>query len=78
VQVLAEEPPDFHTRIKRPLFAVDFVGYGGGLVAIDFNLAPGLRGTGLENVLSPSEVYRLIEVAWRHFRDEGEGSNGNR
>lgn len=49
---------------KYPLFAIDFVGLMSrdwrDLRAIDFNTAPGLKGTGIEAVLSPQEVCDLI------------------
>lgn len=44
----------------HPIFAIDFVP-GGKLFAVDFNIAPGLRGTGLENLIAPKDVYNEIE-----------------
>lgn len=42
----------------RALWAVDFAG---GIFAIDLNTSPGLRGTGIEDVLKPKEVVDLIK-----------------
>lgn len=49
-----------------PLFAVDFVRAADKLIAIDFNTAPGLRGTGLEERLMPQAVYEEIAGAIRN------------
>lgn len=44
-----------------PLFAIDFVqSIAGHLYAIDFNTAPGLSGTGMEELLKGKEVFELI------------------
>jgi glutathione synthase/RimK-type ligase-like ATP-grasp enzyme len=68
VEVLAEEKPlpeAYCDSIKLPLFAVDFVrAWGrGGLYAVDFNTAPGLAGTGMEQYLTAREVYEEIAGA---------------
>jgi hypothetical protein len=48
-----------------PLFAIDFVPDYERLWAVDFNPAPQLLHTGLEDVLGPGDVYALIEAyAW--------------
>jgi len=43
-----------------PLWAVDYVPAGGCLYAIDFNIAPRLSGTGLEQWVSGKEVFEEI------------------
>jgi hypothetical protein len=44
------------------LIAVDLVeGDGDALYAVDLNIAPGMRGTGLEDVLKPARVAALIK-----------------
>jgi hypothetical protein len=52
------------TRIfgAYPLFAIDFVTWQGmeRKKAIDFNSAPGLRGTGIEDILSAKECFQAI------------------
>lgn len=49
-----------------PLCAVDLVeGDADALYAVDYNIAPGLRGTGMEDVLKPAEVAALIKAGIR-------------
>lgn len=53
--------------IDEPLYAIDFVkneafdGDGHVMVAIDYNIAPQIRGTGLEEVIPAQEVAALIK-----------------
>jgi len=66
IDFLTEESPGYHPKISEPLFAIDFLPYGQGserLLAIDFNTAPVLRGTGIDHKLSSREVYDLIHDA---------------
>lgn len=68
IEVLCEKKSrsqDEGVAIPYPLFAVDFVHAGNLLYAIDFNTAPGLRGTGLEKLISAREVYEEIAGAVR-------------
>lgn len=69
IELLSEEEPkqigDLG-RIGLPLFAVDFVSAGKALYAMDFNTAPGLRGTGVEDRLTPTEVYQEIANVITH------------
>lgn len=47
--------------VKHPLYAIDFVkDKNGKMYALDFNESPGLKGTGIEEILKPKEVYNLI------------------
>lgn len=54
-----------------PMVAVDFLPIGGRLYAIDLNTAPGLRGTGIEKLVSPrlvlKEVVRYVEFAQKQW-----------
>lgn len=50
----------YHHKINLPLFAVDFV-IGKWMYAVDFNSAPGLRGTGVERYLKGPEVVAAFE-----------------
>lgn len=43
-----------------PLFAIDFVKRDREMLAIDFNKAPGLRGSGIEEHMRPQQVYHEI------------------
>lgn len=62
IAVLKEFEPskDFGSH---PLFAIDFVLVRGKLVALDFNTAPGIAGTGIENLMQAKQVYSEIALA---------------
>jgi hypothetical protein len=53
---------DFDFLNRYPLFAIDFVKplSSNLIMAIDFNTSPGLKGTGIEDVLPAKEVHKLI------------------
>lgn len=60
----------YHRTFKLPLFAIDFVeGRSGTMYAIDFNNAPGIRGSGVERVLSPILAAEAIKQAIIKFED---------
>jgi hypothetical protein len=60
VEVVKEIRPWTSEVLKQyPLFAIDFV----HVKAVDFNTAPQIKGTGLENILTSLECYQLIEKA---------------
>lgn len=64
IKVLSRERDGYCARIKYPLFAVDFVpAYGLGLFAVDFNIAPQVRGTGVEELLSARDAAEAIKKA---------------
>lgn len=46
---------------KYPLLAIDFVCSGHELYAIDLNIAPGMKDTGIEKILSPKMVVDEIK-----------------
>ncbi|WCF11664.1 hypothetical protein NDS46_30420 (plasmid) [Paenibacillus thiaminolyticus] len=55
--------------VNEPLFAIDFVknineNGEAVMMAIDYNIAPQLKGTGIENILAPAEVANLIKESW--------------
>ncbi len=52
----------YHPSIRLPLWAADFV-YGREAYAVDFNIAPGIRGSGVEKILSSTDCYKAIEQA---------------
>lgn len=52
----------YHPFFKLPLFAVDFV-IGNDLYAVDFNTAPGIRGSGVEKILPPKAAAQAIKDA---------------
>ncbi len=43
-----------------PLFAIDMIPYKNELYAIDLNISPQIKGTGIEDHLSGKEAYNLI------------------
>lgn len=57
-------------RFKFPLFAVDFVPDKETLYAVDFNIAPGVRGTGVEKIFSPQEATKAIKSAYKLLKKE--------
>lgn len=65
IEVLSQEKDGFHPRFEYPLFAVDFIPDipGEGFVACDFNIAPEIRGTGVENILPAKEAADAIKRA---------------
>lgn len=59
IELLCEETPktlEDVMRLRDPLVAIDFV-KADKLYAIDYNIAPGLKGTGLEDLLTPAAVF---------------------
>lgn len=67
VEVLSRERDGYHPRIAYPLFAVDFVPAGKTLYAIDFNVAPQVKGTGVESILGAEEAANAIKRAVVYF-----------
>jgi len=59
----AKHPERNITLFKLPLFAIDFA-LGDQLYAVDFNVAPGIRGTGVEDLLPPREAADSIKAAY--------------
>ncbi len=55
--------------INQPLFAIDFVpSHNDELYwAVDFNVAPGIRYSGLEETIKPTEIVNLIKDAVEKF-----------
>lgn len=53
---------DFSELRRYPMFAIDFVESleTKQLLAIDFNSAPGLKGTGMDSILNGREVVKLL------------------
>jgi hypothetical protein len=48
-------------KVPYPLWAIDYIPLNNGeVVAIDFNISPGLRGTGVEEHMTASEVVHAI------------------
>ena len=62
IDFLGEEKSRYHPKISYPLFAVDFI-FAGKAYAIDLNIAPQIRGTGIEGVLPAKEAAEQIMQA---------------
>lgn len=52
----------YHPTIKLPMFAIDYV-KSDKIYAINFDAAPGIRGTGIDEMISRKEVAELIKKA---------------
>ncbi len=53
----------YHPRIRLPLFAIDFVHGEKDMYAVDFNIAPGIKGSGVERVLDAYSCVESLEKA---------------
>jgi len=71
IKVLRQEEDGYHKSIKHPLFAIDFVPSFDGLYAVDFNIAPGVKGTGVEEILPAKAAAQEIKGALIFFSGEG-------
>lgn len=58
-----EKNAGFHPVIRKPLFAIDFV-LGREMYAVDFNTAPGIRGSGVEKHINCYEVEQALRDAF--------------
>ncbi len=54
-------PVPYRAKVPHALFAIDYITFDGNLYAVDFNIAPGMRGSGIEGVLRPQEVVDEIK-----------------
>lgn len=61
-EVIGFEEAGYHPYFRWPLFAIDFVP-ANELYAIDLNNAPGMRGSGIEAVMTPREIHDAIAAA---------------
>ena len=61
IKILSQEKDKFHSKIYLPLFAVDFIFGPDFTWAIDINIAPGVKGTGVENILPAKEAVAAIK-----------------
>jgi hypothetical protein len=60
ITILKEGEPGERPKISYPLYAIDFL-QSGSLFAVDFNQSPQIKGTGLEDILTPQDVVNLIK-----------------
>lgn len=64
IEVLGEQPfPAYRAKVPHAIFAIDFLPRParGDELAIDFNTAPGMRGSGIERFLPPKYVVQIIK-----------------
>lgn len=61
----------YHNTIKAPIFAIDFVHSENGLLAVDYNIAPGCGWTGINELVSAKEIAdsikKTIEINLKQF-----------
>jgi hypothetical protein len=55
---------------KYPLFAIDFVPVDNEIYAVDFNIAPQVKGTGVEKVLTAKEAVDSIKKAYAKLKKD--------
>lgn len=70
IKVLSRERDGYHPKIHFPLFAIDFI-LADHLYAVDFNIAPQIRGTGVEELLPAREAAESIKKAFWLFNRRG-------
>ena len=57
------------TVIDIPFFSIDYV-RSDKIYAIDFDIDPGLRSCGLEEIVRPKDFARLYRTAEKHFGEK--------
>ncbi|RJX18212.1 MAG: hypothetical protein C4570_07165 [Ammonifex sp.] len=72
IRVLGQEKDGYHPKIEHPLFAIDFVPTDDTLYAVDFNIAPQIRGTGVENLVPAKKAAEAIKKALFRERNDAE------
>lgn len=63
IDLVGENPRGYHPCIREPIFAVDLVQSFTTMYCVDFNTAPGLKGSPIEDILTATEVVELIKRA---------------
>lgn len=72
IRVLSYTASEYHKTITAPLFAVDFIADSlGTLHAVDFNTSPGIRGTGVEDILPAKDAADAIKTALCRIHKRG-------
>lgn len=76
VHLLRGGKTGYNHRIKYPLYAIDFVpDLSGSLYAVDFNVAPKIKDTGVEEFLRPQEAADQIKTAYFYFKELNKSKN---
>lgn len=68
IEVIKQEKDGYHPKIHYPLFAIDYIANTDKMLAVDLNVSPGLKGTGIENILTGKEVAHLISEAINYYK----------
>ncbi|NLV22953.1 MAG: hypothetical protein GXY49_13400 [Syntrophomonadaceae bacterium] len=68
IEIIKQEEDAYHPQIHYPLFAIDYIANTEELLAVDLNVSPGVKGTGIEEILSGKEVVDLIREAIGDFK----------
>ncbi|WCK57262.1 hypothetical protein PP175_29160 (plasmid) [Aneurinibacillus sp. Ricciae_BoGa-3] len=59
---LLQKEFDYHPSIDVALFAIDYVPHEDKHYAVDFNIAPQIKGTGIEDILSAKEIVQSLKI----------------
>jgi hypothetical protein len=69
ITIEKELEPICRDKCKLPMFAIDLVqGLDDVFYAVDFNSAPGLKYTGIEDIVKPRDIVNLIKEAYFNYR----------
>ncbi len=68
IEMIKQEEDAYHPQIHYPLFSIDYIANTEELLAVDLNVSPQLKGTGIEEILSGQEVVHLIREAISEFK----------
>lgn len=58
---------NYHPIVNMPMFSIDYVVDHAKYYAVDFDVYPGIRGTGLEKIIHRKQAAELIRDAMKHF-----------
>jgi hypothetical protein len=73
IKLLGIQDRSQNNKIDLPLYAIDFVPTSYGFFAVDFNTAPQIKGTGIENIYKPQEMTQFIKDFINRKGDLDEG-----
>lgn len=72
ITVLDIEKGKFHERIHLPIFAIDMIPCFSGDMeyVVDFNIAPQIKGTGVEALIEGKEIVEAIKRTYKAMRGD--------
>jgi len=62
IDIIEARNDGYHPSIPHALWAIDFIQTGKEMLAIDFNISPGMPD-GIEDIMKPEEIARQIKTA---------------